>query len=103
MDLQTRKLNAIGYLINLEDERILNKIEAAIFETSQINALKHKPFTKKQLVERAKKANQDNANQQQQYEYQQGVKRQQTANLNSVPTLQNAINANNGLNANAGL
>ncbi len=59
MDLQTRKLNAIGYLINLEDERILNKIEAAIFETSQINALKHKPFTKKQLVERAKKANQD--------------------------------------------
>lgn len=43
------------------------------------------------------------ANAQKEYEYKQGVKRQQTANLNSVPTLQNAINANNGLNANAGL
>ena len=61
MDLQTRKLNAIGYLINLEDEGILNKIEAAIFETKNFNAIKQKPFTKKQLVERARKANHDYA------------------------------------------
>ena len=30
MDLQTRKLNAIGYLISLQDERIFNKIEVTI-------------------------------------------------------------------------
>jgi hypothetical protein len=59
MDLQTRKLKAIGYLINLEDEGILNKIEATIFETKQFSTLTHKPFTKKQLVERARKANHD--------------------------------------------
>ncbi len=59
MDLQTRKLNAIGYLINLQDEKILNKIEAAIFETKSFDSVKHKPFTKKQLMERAKEANQD--------------------------------------------
>jgi hypothetical protein len=28
MDLQTRKLNTIGYLINLQDEKIFTKIEA---------------------------------------------------------------------------
>ena len=59
MDLQTRKLNAIGYLINLQDEEILNKIEAAIFEIQSFDSLRHKPFTKKQLLERAGKANQD--------------------------------------------
>lgn len=30
MDLQTRKLNAIRYLINLQDEKIFRKIEATI-------------------------------------------------------------------------
>lgn len=59
MDIQTRKLNAIGYLINLQDEKILNKIEATIFELKTSASKKLKPFTKKQLVDRAGKANQD--------------------------------------------
>jgi hypothetical protein len=59
MDLQTRKLNAIGYLINLQDEKKLNKIEATIFELKTAASKKLKPFTKKQLVDRARKANQD--------------------------------------------
>ena len=33
MDLQTRKLNVIGYLINLRDEKALSKIEANIDST----------------------------------------------------------------------
>jgi hypothetical protein len=61
MDLQTRKLKAIGYLINLQDETILNKIEATIFGTKTLDSKKLKPFTKKQLLERAGKANQDYA------------------------------------------
>ncbi len=32
MDLQTRKLNAIGYLIELKDEKIFSKIELTILE-----------------------------------------------------------------------
>jgi hypothetical protein len=59
MDLQTRKLKAIGYLINLQDEKILNKIEATIFEVKTSASKKLKPYTKKQLVDRARKANQD--------------------------------------------
>jgi len=59
MDLQTRKLNAIGYLINLEDEKILNKIEATIFETKTFDSKKLKPFSKKQLIDRTRRANQD--------------------------------------------
>ena len=33
MDLQTRKLNVIGYLINLQDERVFSKIEPNIDST----------------------------------------------------------------------
>jgi len=59
MDLQTRKLNAIGYLINLQDEKIFRKIESAIID-SQKHEMKHlKPFTKKQLLERALQSNKD--------------------------------------------
>ena len=57
MDLQTRKLKAIGYLINLQDEKLLKKIEETISENKKVQSLK--PFTKKQLVERAKIANED--------------------------------------------
>ena len=37
MDLQTRKLNAIGYLINLQDEEILNKIREKYERDLQYN------------------------------------------------------------------
>jgi len=59
MDLQTRKLKAIEYLIDLKDEKILNKIEATISAVKTTTTEKLKPYTRKQLVDRAKKANQD--------------------------------------------
>ena len=59
MDLQTRKLNAIGYLINLQDEKIFSKIESTIIEIQQKDKRKFKPFTQKQLVERAKLSEKD--------------------------------------------
>ena len=59
MDLQTRKLKAIGYLINLQDEKLLKKIEETISENTKKKVQSLKPFTKKQLVERAKLANED--------------------------------------------
>ena len=55
MDLQTRKLNAIEYLIGLQDERIFRKIESTIQEIKK----DLKPFTQKQLIERAKRSNDD--------------------------------------------
>ncbi len=55
MDLQTRKLNAIEYLIGLQDERIFRKIESTIQEIKK----NLKPFTQKQLIERAKRSNDD--------------------------------------------
>ncbi len=59
MDLQTRKLNAIRYLINLQDEKIFRKIEATIdtFKSEKETELPH--FTPKQLVDRAKRSNEE--------------------------------------------
>ena len=57
MDLQTRKLNAIRYLINLQDEKIFKKIEATINTFKSETELAH--FTPKQLVDRAKRSNED--------------------------------------------
>lgn len=59
MDLQTRKLNVIEYIAGLEDEIILNKIEIAIFENKVRSERKLKPFTQKQLLDRAEKSNRD--------------------------------------------
>jgi hypothetical protein len=59
MDLQTRKLNAIEYIAGLEDESIFNKIELAILENKARSERKLKPFTQKQLIERAEKSNRD--------------------------------------------
>ena len=55
MDLQTRKLNAIEYLIGLQDEKIFRKIESTIQEIKK----DLKPFTQKQLIDRAKRSNDD--------------------------------------------
>jgi hypothetical protein len=60
MDLQTRKLNLIGYLIDIQDENIFSEIESTILEKT-----KHKMeqnlvrFTQEQLENRAEEANQD--------------------------------------------
>jgi hypothetical protein len=59
MDLQTRKLNAIQYLIQLQDEDVFKRIEETIFKTKEIRKKAFKPFTEKQLIERAKKSNKD--------------------------------------------
>lgn len=59
MDLQTRKLNAIGYLINLQDEKVFSKIESAIIESQKRDKKSLKPFTKKQLIDRAKQSDND--------------------------------------------
>jgi hypothetical protein len=56
MNLQVRKLNAIKYIIKLKDEKTFSKIESAIIESQQGEM---KPFTQKQLVDRAKRANGD--------------------------------------------
>lgn len=58
MDLQTRKLKAIEYLIKLQDEKLFNEIEAVILK-SRKQGIALKPFSQKQLVERAKTANED--------------------------------------------
>jgi hypothetical protein len=59
MDLQTRKLNAIEYLIHLQDEEVFKKIEDTIFKTKNVTDKTFKPFTEKQLIERAGKSNKD--------------------------------------------
>jgi hypothetical protein len=58
MNFQTRTLKAIGYLIDWQDEKLFSKIEATIKESQQ-QELTVKPFTKKQMVERAKRSNTD--------------------------------------------
>jgi hypothetical protein len=61
MDLQTRKLNAIEYLAGLDDEKIFRIIESVISEVRKIQIEKRsiKPFTRKELIDRAKKSSQD--------------------------------------------
>jgi len=59
MDLQTRKLNAIEYIAGLQDENIFNSIELAILENTVRNKRNLKPFTRKQLLNRAEKSNSD--------------------------------------------
>jgi hypothetical protein len=56
MNIQVRKLNAIEYIIALKDEKVLSKIESAIVESQKREI---KPFTQKQLMERAKLANKE--------------------------------------------
>lgn len=61
MDLQTRKLNAIKYLISIQDEMIFSKIESTIIESQKPQEIKRdlKPFTHRQLISRAKQSNKD--------------------------------------------
>ena len=58
MNLETRKLNAIEYLIGLRDEKILRRIETLIsdIQKQKQHEINLKPFTEKQLIDRAKTA-----------------------------------------------
>jgi len=60
MNIQTRKYSLIEYLIELRDETILSKIESAISSVTK-NKIEQefKPFTQEQLLDRAKKSNDD--------------------------------------------
>lgn len=55
MDIQTRKLNLIQYLLNLHDEKLFSKIESLIVAEEK----ELPPFTKDELIQRAKKSNED--------------------------------------------
>jgi len=61
MDLQTRKLKAIEYLVGVQDENVLSRIESTIVEAKKQQMLtrNNKPFTQEQLVERANRSMQD--------------------------------------------
>ncbi len=59
MDLQTRKLNAIGYLISLQDDKVFTKIETTILEIQARDNRKLKAITQKQIIDRAEISNQD--------------------------------------------
>jgi len=56
MDLQTRKLNVIEYLIQLQDDNMIQEIETLIFE-SRIHNKDFQQLTKNDLLERALKSN----------------------------------------------
>ncbi len=61
MDLQTRKLNAIEYLIGLQDEKVFSKIESTILQSQKHGHRKVslKPFTQEELLKRAEQSNND--------------------------------------------
>ncbi len=61
MDLQTRKLNAIEYLIGLHDEKIFRKIESTIIEVQKQQTVRQsvKPLTVRQLADRANRSTKD--------------------------------------------
>lgn len=57
MDLQTRKLNLIEYLLQVTDEKLFAKIEKAA--KSGMSEKHGNPFTDKEMTARAKKASED--------------------------------------------
>lgn len=61
MDIPTRKLRAIEYLIGLHDEKVLRKIESTINEDQEDHSVRKnlKPMTQEQLIERAKRSSSD--------------------------------------------
>jgi hypothetical protein len=59
MDIQTRKLNLIEYLIGLKDENIFRVIEDMISKSRKGEEQLSRPFTQQELLERAKNSNED--------------------------------------------
>jgi len=59
MDIQTRKLNLIEYLIGLKDEDLFQVIEEIVNKSRTAKKQSIKSFTQKELIERAKKSNED--------------------------------------------
>jgi len=61
MDLQTRKLNLISYLAQLQDEKFLESIEKYIIN-KQEKEYDFKPFTVDELINRIEKSEKDYKN-----------------------------------------
>ncbi len=59
MDLQTRKLNLIEYLIGLKDENMFIIIEDLINKSVKTTNQTLKQFTQEELIKRAQKSNSD--------------------------------------------
>ncbi len=57
MDLQTRKLNVIEYLIGLKDDRIFSMFEEIVKESKLSDAKINSSFTRQELIERANISN----------------------------------------------
>lgn len=58
MNLQTRKLNMIQFLVNLKDEKILDKIESTINSSlSKKNESNNNLFTQEEIITRAEISN----------------------------------------------
>lgn len=59
MDLQTRKLNLITYLAQLQDENFFEKIESYILRKTKKEEFELKPFTVDELLARIEKSEDD--------------------------------------------
>lgn len=59
LDIQTRKLNIIEYLIGLEDEKVFEKIETIVLKLKTKKAASIRPLTNEELIARAEKSDID--------------------------------------------
>ncbi len=59
MDLQTRKLNLITYLSQLQDEDSISKIEKILYNQNSMEGIHLSPFSQAELIERIKKSEKD--------------------------------------------
>lgn len=59
MDLQTRKLNLISYLAQLQDESFIESIEKFISKKQKTENINFKPLTVDELIDRIQKSESD--------------------------------------------
>ncbi len=59
MNLETRKLKVIKYLINLQDQELFKHIEEIILKSENNQQRHSKPLSEEDLISRAKKSNED--------------------------------------------
>lgn len=59
MNIQTRKLNVINYIVNLTDEQQLKRIEVEILKNQKTEPREYKPFTQDELLARVKESMED--------------------------------------------
>jgi len=59
MDLQTRKLNLISYLAQIQDEKVIRQLENQILNQAQGDSYSMEPFTIQELLKRIEKSEDD--------------------------------------------